>query len=384
MSTVRLTTKEFIARSKKVYGNRYLYDKTTYANKRTKVIITCRLHGDFYVLPLAHTSYNVGCTACTKARWALKDSKGKIRRKGRSSFKIFSARVKHYNEYYIRLAEKKHNYKYKYLNKTIKGCIEKDKFTIICKDHGVFTQRVKNHIEGQGCPKCGKIQAHKSNTNTVDSFIKKAVKIHDNKYTYTTVNYINTNTSVNIICNTCFKTFSIKPNAHIQGNGCPYCRGMYKTTTDVKAILKKHHSELVLLPQVIKNSNTEILFYCKKHGIQSRVLKDLSGGRGCYKCSKGGFRVDKPGILYYISINKDTAYKIGVTNQTLYKRFSKKEIENIKIIRTWYYEDGQECYDKEQEILKKYKKLKYTGNNLIASGNTELFKHDVLNLDIKL
>ena len=43
----KLTTEEFIERAIKVHGDRYDYSKTKYVNHRTKVIITCKEHGDF-------------------------------------------------------------------------------------------------------------------------------------------------------------------------------------------------------------------------------------------------------------------------------------------------------------------------------------------------
>lgn len=43
----RLTTEEFVRRSKLIHGERYIYDKTVYVNQKTPVIITCKKHGDF-------------------------------------------------------------------------------------------------------------------------------------------------------------------------------------------------------------------------------------------------------------------------------------------------------------------------------------------------
>ena len=42
---------------------------------------------------------------------------------------------------------------------------------------------------------------------------------------------------------------------------------------------------------------------------------------------------------------------------------------------------GQECYDKEQEIIKEYSEYKYSGDNLLKNGNSELFSKDILLLD---
>ena len=44
---------------------------------------------------------------------------------------------------------------------------------------------------------------------------------------------------------------------------------------------------------------------------------------------------------------------------------------------------GYEAYKKEQEILKKFEYAKYKNCDLLTDGNTEVFTHDVLMLDMK-
>jgi very-short-patch-repair endonuclease len=58
-------TKKFIEESKKIHGNRYLYDKVNYFATNKKVIITCpkNNHGDFKQEPRLHLK-NVGCPVC--------------------------------------------------------------------------------------------------------------------------------------------------------------------------------------------------------------------------------------------------------------------------------------------------------------------------------
>lgn len=58
-----LTTDEFIAKAKEVHGDRYDYSKVDYTNIKTKVVITCKKHGNFEQLPYNHLSGN-GCPKC--------------------------------------------------------------------------------------------------------------------------------------------------------------------------------------------------------------------------------------------------------------------------------------------------------------------------------
>jgi len=44
--------------------------------------------------------------------------------------------------------------KYDYSNTIYSNC--RGKVNIKCKKHGLFTQNASNHLNGQGCPMCGK------------------------------------------------------------------------------------------------------------------------------------------------------------------------------------------------------------------------------------
>ena len=59
----KLTTEEFIIRAQKAHGNKYDYSKVNYINIRTKIIITCPEHGDFFQTPNRQISGN-GCKEC--------------------------------------------------------------------------------------------------------------------------------------------------------------------------------------------------------------------------------------------------------------------------------------------------------------------------------
>jgi very-short-patch-repair endonuclease len=54
-------------------------------------------------------------------------------------------------------------------------------------------------------------------------FIEKAKLIHNNKYDYSLVKYINNKTKVKIICPE-HGIFEQLPSAHLQGQGCPKCK----------------------------------------------------------------------------------------------------------------------------------------------------------------
>ena len=60
----KLTTGDFIIKSRKIHGNKYDYSKVNYVDIKTKVIITCLIHGDFQQTPGSHINQKSGCKKC--------------------------------------------------------------------------------------------------------------------------------------------------------------------------------------------------------------------------------------------------------------------------------------------------------------------------------
>lgn len=65
-SSRRKTTKDFIDEATMIYDSYYDYSKVNYINNRTKIIITCPVHGDFEIRPMNHLHLYQGCKLCNK------------------------------------------------------------------------------------------------------------------------------------------------------------------------------------------------------------------------------------------------------------------------------------------------------------------------------
>lgn len=59
----KLSTKDFIEKSKAVHGDKYCYNRVEYVSYETKVTITCPIHGDFKQKPNNHFKGH-GCAKC--------------------------------------------------------------------------------------------------------------------------------------------------------------------------------------------------------------------------------------------------------------------------------------------------------------------------------
>ncbi len=110
-----------------------------------------------------------------------------------------------------------HNNKYDYsLISNIKS--NSDKVNIICKLHGIFKQKVSNHMNmGDGCPKC--VGVGRWNT---DLLIYEFEQIHKSKFNYSKVKFENIGKKVEIICEI-HGSFFQNIHKHLNGQGCKFC-----------------------------------------------------------------------------------------------------------------------------------------------------------------
>ena len=138
---------DFIDEANKKHSNFYSYEKFDYINAHTKSIVTCPIHGDFEITPTNHLN-GCGCPKC----------KGEKLRKGFISNK----------DEFIRKSIEIHGDKYTYDRFEYKG--NSVPSIITCKKHGDFLQIPHNHLQGKGCPMCGKIISKWE--NEIDEFIK--------------------------------------------------------------------------------------------------------------------------------------------------------------------------------------------------------------------
>ena len=118
-----------------------------------------------------------------------------------------------------------------------------------------------------------------------EEFIKRAKKVHGDRYDYSKVKYINSNTKVIIICNK-HGDFEQLPNNHsYRGDRCPKCAGKYKTTEEfIKEAKIKHGDKYDYSKVKYINSNTKVIINCNKHGDFEQLPTCHLNGEGCIKC----------------------------------------------------------------------------------------------------
>lgn len=78
------------------------------------------------------------------------------------------------------------------------------------------------HLNGQENPKRKRLKLRNFFAMKKEDFIKRAQKIHENKYDYSKVEYVNNRTKVKIIC-PIHGEFLQTSDKHLRGAGCPSC-----------------------------------------------------------------------------------------------------------------------------------------------------------------
>jgi hypothetical protein len=286
------TTNEFIEICNKIHNNKYDYSKTVYTKKDNKIIIICPIHGEFEQIANSHIRGNE-CKKCAHT--------------GKKMSNISE---------FIKKSNIRHNNKYDY-SKSI-YISNKSKIKIICPIHGEFEQNANNHLNGNGCKKCGKYTQAEKTKISLNDFKLISNEIHNNKYDYSLVDYKNANTKINIICPT-HGIFEQKPSSHIhQKQGCPICH--YENVKNNAPSWTKEN--WVLSANKSKKFDSFKLYIIK-----------------CYN-------------------DNESFYKVGRTYNKLYKRFTQIPY-NVEIIRIIESEDGGYIFDLEKRLKQKYKRLKY-------------------------
>lgn len=125
---VKLSQSEFINRAEEIHNHVYDYSLVRYVNTYTKVKIVCKMHGVFEQDPHNHLK-GKGCPLCASNHKLSKQD-------------------------FVRKASAVHNNFYDYSSTNYirnAGLV-----SIRCPIHGEFIQEANSHLQGHGCPECGR------------------------------------------------------------------------------------------------------------------------------------------------------------------------------------------------------------------------------------
>lgn len=150
---------------------------------------------------------------------------------------------------------------------------------------------------------------------TKEQFIEKAKFIHDNKFDYSLVKFINTKSKVTIICPD-HGPFEITPSSHYR-SGCPKCqfkkqsKRKAKTTKEFIAEARSVHGDRYDYSETnYINKRTKVDIICKTHGLFSQVPGNHLESSGCYRCSRIAVGKKRRGIKNNRHVTNTSEFKI--------------------------------------------------------------------------
>ena len=167
------------------------------------------------------------------------------------------------------------------------------KVEVICREHGSFFVTPSNFLKGSGCRECGYKENGLKSRMSLDEFIERAQKVHNGKYIYDKVVYVNSRTPVEIICPKHGSFFQI-PEVHLRGCECPCCArerllATPRVTTDefIQKAKAVHGDEFDYSETFYNGAHKKVKIICRKHGaFYITANSHLNGQKGCLECKK--------------------------------------------------------------------------------------------------
>lgn len=251
---------KFLEEARKVHGNKYNYNDVVYKSGHGKVKISCKEHGPFLQIAKNHIG-GQGCPTCGGTKRMT-------------------------TEEFVTKAKDIHGDRYDYSSVTYKN--GKGNVKIGCKKHGFFIQSANSHLTGRGCRECGYEKNAREASYDTESFIKKAIDKHGDKYGYSLVRYKSSQDKVKIYCPQ-HGYFLQKPTNHLLGQGCRKC-SFEKARKDTSVFIKRaegiHDNKYDYSKSVYKTIKSRVIIGCKIHGNFIQTAQCHLSGRGCPSCAK--------------------------------------------------------------------------------------------------
>jgi hypothetical protein len=292
-----------------------------YNGDKKYITVRCKIHDYIFNTKPNWLKQGQGCQKC------YDDRRGNSSRKTTKEF--------------IEDAKKIHGDKYDYSKVEYKG--NKIKVCIICPQHGEFWQRPNKHLSlKQGCPKCGDILNGLKKRLSRTEFIKRAKYVHGDKYDYSKVEYVTSETKVQIICPK-HGEFLQTPNCHLNGHGCPICNESHLEKA-MKNILLENNIEFEQQKKFTWLGRQSLDFYLPQYNIaiecqgeqHFKVVEHFGGEKEFQKLLRRDKikkqKCDTNNLkLFYVVDDINKIHLKGCTLKKIYKALYDLNIINEKI-----------------------------------------------------
>ena len=232
--------------------------------------------------------------------------------------------------------------------------------SVICREHGAFPISVRNHIIGQGCPECAKIQRRISNTGNVRKRTKLVygvgVNDYDGNIKYDHIHIPSYHTWVEMLKRCYSKDYLSKHNTYI---GCHVCNEWLRFS-NFKEWFDDNYIEGYSLDKDVLSSKGKKVYSPETccfvpNEINSLLCKsDSKRGKmpiGVYERKMvNGYK-----YVAYVSNNTKKHFHLGTfdTPEEAFQAYKSAKESHIKEMATQYYNDGK-ITKKVYDALMKY------------------------------
>lgn len=347
-------TKAFIAKARKVHGDKYDYSLVNYTRAKDKITINCRTHGAFDQRACNHLEGR-GCRRCMALNsLAINNSDAPM---------LFFAKAKDV-----------HGDLYIYDKSRYAGAHRK--ITIGCKVHGYFEQRANTHLRGGGCPECGRERTLSAwQGKAARSFVSRAREVHGEKYDYSQSHYVKAKRKVKIICKM-HGLFEQTPDGHLHGSGCPSCGGVAsckerheRAVSDfIDRAVSVHGDKYDYSNTKYINSSVKIQVICRKHGAFTQSPHNHLSGNGCPLCL---WDRDQKTCLYIMQTTGMVKVGISIEPERRLRQQNNSQTFTSALAKVWELPNFSEAYRLERLVHESLNK--FNANLSGFDGATEWF-----------
>lgn len=242
-----------------------------------------------------------------------------------------------------------------------------------CGEDFNITPRAHIHSQGDGCPNCTG-----NKTITKEELSKQGKEKFGDLFDYSLVECTGNKAKVSIVCNTCHKVFQMRPNNHLSGDqGCPYCRGFYRTTEEAIEDFKSvWDDEYDYSESIYLNTTTKIKVRCRKHGYFDVNYHHHMNEVGCPSCGKGGFDVNKFAWFYIIHCGDFLGFGITSDMKTRMRNHKRNLVDAGHKFRLFGVRtgSGRDIKKLEDDLIREFKQYR-------VRVEVEGFRREAISID---
>lgn len=276
---IRTSQEEYITKAKATHGDYYDYSEAEFTGVVNPITIICPEHGRFTQKAYQHLEN--GCKKCGHVK--AKASRRETRNKVDNLYALFDK-----NEI-IEKAINVHGDRFDY-SLLEDGIQVLDVIKIICKDHGVFNQTVRDHLKGVKCKRCSSHENSLINKVTPEEFFERAAWRHNDKFDYSKTKFDGMTKRITVTCPE-HGDLHLKAVQHLYYD-CLECsnkiKGQWKkldTETFISRAVEVHSGKYDYSKVTYTGSQNKVCIICPTHGEFRQQPDDHMAGHGCQKCS---------------------------------------------------------------------------------------------------